>query len=375
MPRKVLILMSDTGGGHRSAAEAISEAMEHLYPGEYDVKVVDVFASFSRVPLTLSATIYALATRYSPRLWGWFWHLSNLRCNTTIGMKIASWYVSDKVERMLDQFNPDAVASVHPILSHLVGYVLRKTNLPIPLTIVVTDLVDLHWAWIYREANCYIVPTVEARRAVLERGIPPHMVKLVGVPVGLAFSACKESKLGSRTKLGLNPKSFTVLMLGGSEGTGQIYDYALAISEAKLDLQLIIIAGRNQALKRKLERIEFTTSAKVYGFVNNMPELMHSADLIITRAGPGIVSEALACGLPILVTGCLPGQEEGNIRYVTNNNAGILVTSPHQLVETLRRLMENRATELAVLAQNAARLGKANAALEIARFVAASLQI
>ncbi len=57
----------------------------------------------------------------------------------------------------------------------------------------------------------------------------------------------------------------------------------------------------------------------VKGFVDNMPQLMCASDIIVTKAGPGTIGEALICGLPMVLNAFVPCQEEGNIPYVVDN--------------------------------------------------------
>ena len=47
-----------------------------------------------------------------------------------------------------------------------------------------------------------------------------------------------------------------------------------------------------------------------------MPELMTACDMIISKAGPGTIAESFICGLPVLLNGFVPCQEEGNVPFV-----------------------------------------------------------
>jgi len=117
---------------------------------------------------------------------------------------------------------------------------------------------------------------------------------------------------------------------------------ALALSKAHLPIQVIVVTGRNKALQGKFNQIEFGTPTKVYGFVDKMPELMHAADIIVTKAGPGTIVEALNSNLPIIITNALPGQEEGNVDYVVRNQVGWMVKRPKDLSRAVQRLIEDR---------------------------------
>jgi 1,2-diacylglycerol 3-beta-galactosyltransferase len=132
-----------------------------------------------------------------------------------------------------------------------------------------------------------------------------------------------------------------VLMVGGGEGMGPIEETVRAVDSAQLDLVMAIIAGRNDTLKKSLESADLQTQAMVYGFVDNMSDLMNAADIIVTKAGPGTISEAFIAGLPIILYSRMPGQEDGNVDYVVDKKAGVWAPYPEQVVTTLRYWVNN----------------------------------
>ncbi len=151
---------------------------------------------------------------------------------------------------------------------------------------------------------------------------------------------------------------------------GGMADQVAAIARRQLPVQLLVVAGRNAALQRQLSRRDWGLPVHVLGFVRNMPELMHAADLLVTKAGPGTISEALICGLPMVITSALPGQEEGNVSYVVEGGAGVEATTPEVLASALARFSaaEGEAT-LAAMSAAATRLAKPQAADDIARLI------
>jgi len=130
-------------------------------------------------------------------------------------------------------------------------------------------------------------------------------------------------------------------MVGGGEGMGPIEETVKAVDKARLDLTMVIIAGRNETLKDSLEHADLQMDSIVYGFVDNMPDLMNAADIILTKAGPGTISEAFTAGLPIVLYSRMPGQEEGNVDYVVEKGAGVWAPYPEQVVTILRYWIEH----------------------------------
>jgi predicted glycosyltransferase len=155
-------------------------------------------------------------------------------------------------------------------------------------------------------------------------------------------------------------------VVGGGEGVGKVYKIARAIAKAHLNAQIVLVAGRNKRLRRRLEKVTWEIPTTVFGFVTNMPELMGASDVIVTKAGPGTISEALITGLPILLSGFIPGQEEGNVEYVIDRGVGTWAEKPQLIASTLARWLQPENKTLIQMAQKAQKLGRPQAALDIA---------
>jgi 1,2-diacylglycerol 3-beta-galactosyltransferase len=148
----------------------------------------------------------------------------------------------------------------------------------------------------------------------------------------------------------------------------------MAINHSNLPIQLIIVAGRNQPLKTKLENQKWNMPTRIFAFVKEMPEFMQASDILITKAGPGTISEAFIAGLPLILYSKMPGQEDGNVGYVTNQGAGIWAPNPDQLVECLINWI-NHPEELKMVALRSTQLAKPNASRDIAKALEKQLRI
>jgi 1,2-diacylglycerol 3-beta-galactosyltransferase len=231
--------------------------------------------------------------------------------------------------------------------------------------VVVTDLVSTHAFWFHRDTDLTIVPTGPALRHALDLGLRAEQVVEVGLPVADRFCRAPGDREALRAALGWPLDRKMILLIGGGDGLGPIEETARTIARARLPAGLAVVAGRNAALRKRLEETAWEIPTFIYGFVRNMPELMGAADILATKAGPGTISEGLNAGLPIILYSFLPGQEEGNIPYLTENGAGIWASNPGDLVAGLGRWLGDR--EAYESARAAARgLARPDAAHEIA---------
>jgi len=234
---------------------------------------------------------------------------------------------------------------------------------------MITDLVRPHPLWVCPEVDLCLAPTEEARREALNWGIPGEKVKVVGLPVGLAFTKRVAGRDAVRAELGLERDLFTALISGGGEGIGDLLTLVKAVVKAGLEVQLIVVAGRNQKLKDRLEERAWEIPIHVTGFTERMPALMRAADCIITKAGPSTISEALVSGLPLVITSAIPGQEEANVDYVVRSGAGIYTPTPEKAVVALRELIASPET-LERMRKAAWQLADPQAAEKAARLIA-----
>jgi 1,2-diacylglycerol 3-beta-galactosyltransferase len=152
----------------------------------------------------------------------------------------------------------------------------------------------------------------------------------------------------------------------GSKRVEHLSDVLRALNHSGLPLQLALVAGGDEDLYRQFQATEWHTPTHVFNFVENMPTFMHAAECIICKAGGLIVTESLACGLPLLLIDVLPGQEEGNAEVVVRGGAGELAASSIEALEAMCHWLEHDGALLAQRAQNARSLGRPHAAADVA---------
>jgi len=328
-PKRLLFLFSDTGAGHRAAAEAVAEALRRRYPNRFLVDCYDPMADQRVIAGRLTA-LYGPITRRAPFLWGAAYHVTNLKPTARLFQHAIGRGLRRRLRGALAP-RPALVASFHPLLNHVAADVLPAG---LPRVTVITDWITFHQAWTDLDADCIVCPSDAAYELCRRRGIPANHLVKAGLPIHPRFQdAIKRftDKPSMRLQLRLRPHAPTVLLAGGGDGTEPLRKYAAALARSPLDIQVLAICGRNQALAERI-REDNHAGVHVFGFVDNMPELLLASDLLVTRAGPGMIAEGLASGCPLLLTGFLPGQEEGNVTEVVKRVLGRYVPRPVDLV-------------------------------------------
>jgi len=334
----ILFLFSDTGGGHRSATEAIIEALHLEYGNQYRTEMVDIFKDYAPPPLKMLPALYPRIVR-APQAWGLGYHLSNGPKRVSV-LSASAWpYVRNAYRRLVREHPSDLIVSVHSLANEPVLRALGHERPP--FITVVTDLVSVHASWYHRWVDLCIVPTEAAKRRAIKSLLEPEQVRVVGLPVADRFCQPPGNVAELRQHLGWPTDRPMVVLVGGGEGMGPLEKVVQAISNVNLPVALAVITGRNRSLKAKLAANSYPMPTFVYGFVREMPDFMRAANVLITKAGPGTITEALNAGLPMILYSHLPGQESGNIPYVVSEGAGVWAPRPDQIVNALCNWLDN----------------------------------
>lgn len=368
-PPRVLFLFSDTGGGHRSAAEAIIEALKTGYPDCCQPVLVDVFKDYAPKPFDLLPDSYTMMTSI-PQAWELgFRILDSHRRGRAITS--AFWpYVRNRIKLLVKEQPADLVVSVHPLLS---GPVLKALGNDRPRFItVVTDLVTGPALWYDPKVDLTVVPTQEARQRALECGVPPERIRVVGLPVSIGFSRPPSDRRAILRELGWPEGRPVVLLVGGAEGMGPLYETAREIAHSGGDFALAVVTGRNKRLKQRLLEVEWDLPMIVHGFERRMPLMMNAASLLVTKAGPGTITEAINAGLPMVLYARIPGQEDGNVDYVVDKGVGSWAPTPAASAAAVRRWLASP-EELKRAQAACEKIARPNAAMEIADVLIANL--
>jgi 1,2-diacylglycerol 3-beta-galactosyltransferase len=290
-------------------------------------------------------SLYSPVIQRSRAAWGAVYHSSNTKPTFAAIRAVFGPGVRSVVVELLRERDPDVVLSVHPLLNHMSYQAIQRGSRPRGLMTVITDLVDFHRGWTFSKADLVIAPTEDARKVAVRRRVPTDRVKLLGLPVDMRFRPpAQGERQALRRRLGLDESRFTVLVMGGAAGVGGLPSQVRALAKEHHRWQVIAVCGRNERARRRLARIRFATPTLVLGFVDNMPELMRACDLVVTKAGPGAIAEALATGLPLIVTSFLPGQEAPNIDFVVDSGVGLYAPRIEDVLNEVRVLAEGGPT-------------------------------
>lgn len=366
--KKVLVLTSDAGLGHRSASDAVRDALLRKYGESCEVQINNPLDH----PKTLKAlrksqTDYDAIIKKLPELYKIGYEISDgpLPMAFINSALIAALYAP--LRDIVFDYRPDLVLMTYPMYQAPLDAVLTLNNLPCtPLVTVVTDLVTVHKIWFEPNMTRCAVPTEEVKQLAMKSGLREQQILETGIPVNPRISDLHQTdKKNLRRDLGWD-EDLTPILVVGSPRMFNLSELLPALDQCQEAFQLILVAGGNEKLKSQLQDVKWQHPAHLYDFVEDLPKLMRASEIIICKAGGLIVTESLASGLPLIIVDALPGQEIGNADFVVENKAGEFHTTPEELQDCVNRWLANDGEVLHEMTENAARTGKPEAAFAIA---------
>ena len=339
-PRRFLILFSNTGGGHRSPACAVAEALRRGRGEQAQVEVLDALVEYAPFPLDRLPSLYPLMVRMRAIPWAVGYALTDGPRRARLLLRSAWPWVRAATLRLLRAHPADVFLSCHPLLNHVVLWGLRSLGWRRPLFTQVIDLATGHALWYAPEVAACFAPTAAVRARALASGLPDEKVIVTGLPVRHRFLAIRDADpVVVRRRLGLTPDRPVVLVVGGADGMGRLLSFCRAIGRSVPQAQLVVVAGRNGHLQARLSAARWPLPVRAEGYVANMHEWMRAADLLVTKAGPSTIAEALTLGLPLILGDALPGQERPSVDYLLRAGAGIWAPTPAKAAQAVRALL------------------------------------
>jgi len=360
---KVLILYVSVGTGHMKAAEALKESIEKQFNG-WSVDVLDTLKYINPIIDKVIVSSYLGTLKRSPKLYSMLYTASGTGTGIYDMSKALNKLLAYRLKGLIKDYEPSAIVCTHPFPMQMLSSLKEKNKLNIPTVAILTDYV-VHSLWLDSGMDAFVVANEIMKTEMINRGIPSNIIFPYGIPVSPKFLTAVDRK-SLLSELGLANK-FTVLVMGGGMGFGNIENTMASLLDCDIDIQIIAVTGTNQKLKSHLEESAKNSSKKVLilSYTDRINELMDISDLLITKPGGMTVSEALVKGLPIFIISPIPGQEEGNASFLIRSGVASKIDNSSQLVEVLSQVANDPVT-LNTMRQNSKFLGKPHSSADIA---------
>ncbi len=338
---KTLILTCSTGEGHNSCAAAIKEAFDL---NGMPCDVVDALGLISDKASSFICNWHTRIYRYIPRLFCSGYSFAESHPGLFDDRKLVYKYLASGADQLLELVKReeyDTIVNVHAFSAIMTLELRKKYGVRFRSCFLSTD-----YTCSPSVADCcadlYFIPHAGLLEEFIACGIPREKLAATGMPVRLAFHAHTE-KAAAKARLGLEDAQQHVLMMCGSMGCGPMEALARQLERSMPEnAVLTVVCGTNEKLYDALSRLD-GSRVRALGYTRDIPLLMDSADLFITKPGGISISEAAAKGLPMLFVDTVGGCEAHNMEYFLKNGWAVTAGSTMELARACVDLLEDPA--------------------------------
>lgn len=352
---RMLFATIAAGGGHVATARAMAEVVERQYPGQFELRISDFMREVGATDfdqrhkdLWRWALRYPVSARLGQRLIG---------LAPQLAMRVQRRLLEGFARRAaahLERDRVDLIVSNHGLLTTGLALAKRYHGLDVPVLTFATEPHAISAYWADPWADYILVPSEDIRRSLERMGVPDRQLEVVGYPVQQAFLEAREQS-EARRSLRLEERFTCLVSLGGEGISASPLALVSALRAEAPALQLVVICGRNETLRGELLELQ-APELRVEGFVPNMADFLAASDVVVGKAGPASVYEALAVGRPVLVTGYAGLNERGVVRFLERRSLGRLVHGDAELRREVRRYLDAPAA-LEAVRERCAELG------------------
>lgn len=367
---KIMFLSAEkTGSGHKSITESLKHQLKILEPN-VEINVIDGFSLGNKL-MTLTGNSYNFFAVYIPALWSFVYKLGDFTVRPTTALFGA--LINKKLMGCIEEVKPDIIVSVHALFLGSVLNVLKKNKLNIPVISVIADLDNVARLWGDKRSACTICPSLESKQTMLSAGLSEDKLKITGFPVRAEFCTISDQAQNASNEAAeefSTTDRLNFLIVSGSQGSAQILKITEALLKSK-NSKVTIIAGNNKILKSFLEKelASYGERVNILGFTREIKKYMKEADILVVRASPNVLMEAINLNKPIIVTGSLMGQEAKNPDYILKYGLGVVCKDMKRLPAVVESLLADNSKKIKQIKENQRNFIKKNAALEISEII------
>ncbi|HUY12519.1 MAG TPA: glycosyltransferase [Terriglobia bacterium] len=368
LPKRVQILTLSVGAGHVRASAVVRSALEDGRE-ELDVRLVDALEGAKPWFHWLYVHPYWLMLRYRRGLWRRLYERREKRRHRSTAPHWVFRRGCSRVLRDLAAFSPNLLIVTEIGAAEIASLGKREGWYSGPVLAVTTDF-NSEPPWVQPEIDFYCVASDSAKQQLIGWGVSPNRILNCGVPVDPVF-ALPFDRQEILQSLGLSPRRPVVLVMGGGMGPWPIDSIVEHLENCNQPLQVVAIAGRDRRMRSRLDSLRGKLALDLFpfGWTDRIPELMAAADLLITKPGGLTASEALAAGLPMVLTHPIPGPEERNMEYLVRNGVAVQVEQNQDIPGVVSSLIAQplRLQDIARRARDLSRPDAAHAVAQVAR--------
>ncbi|AFA48746.1 MGDG synthase family glycosyltransferase [Acetobacterium woodii] len=336
---KVFIFTASTGAGHNLAAQSLKESLDEA---GYETEVYD---AFKETNITLDRLItkgYQQIVVNAPKLYEQMYNQFNNMNRFQQGIfQVLTRIMNPDIVPLINAGQPDLIITTHPFVTNVLGTLKEHHAFNVPVLSIVTDY-KIHTLYLKKMIDAYVVGSDYTKQTMVEKGVAEEIIFPYGIPIRQTF--LKNNHLEHKE---ITEVAGTILLMAGSLGSKQMEKAFSSLLKVKEKIRIIAVCGNNAKTQRDIKNLYSKEGSpdkivEIYGFVNNISELMDLSDAIISKPGGLTTTEAIVKNIPMIIPFYYPGQEEENADYLVDGGMAIKIDKIKDLTSMVDFLFENK---------------------------------
>lgn len=340
---KVLIIYASAGGGHKSAAKALANS---IISKGHKAEIVDGLVGRNQYIRQIFSQGYGTIIDQFPWFWNVCFFLADYTLVKYLSKPVFALLAHQSILSLIEQHQPDKIVSTYFGWTPIIRKIIDSRNKSVELFTCVSDKFTPSNLWFIEPDSRFILLSKQAKAIALKNGILPKNIQVFEdiLDEKYNFIMSDKDKIEFMRSCGLVEQKPVILVVGGGESMPNGFKIVKELLKTKPSAQFVIVCGRNNKLKIKLERLTKENPdicMRIYGFVDFLYELMNISTVIVCKAGPATIMEALLLHKPIIISSYIWGQEKGNVDFVINNQLGYYKPNPKELANQVIQLLSD----------------------------------
>ena len=338
MGKRYLLVTASVGSGHEKAAKAIADGIVNSQP-EAQVDIVDFMRWDISAVNAFMKSAYLNMLFFVPNLYEFMYQFTAGKKKGGFIQMVMAKAMSRSIMRLIKSYRPDVIICTHPFPAEAVSHLPASWRKDFLAVAVITDY-SVHQMWVCHNMNMYFVDCDSMKKQLINDGIDGEKVHVTGIPVNQQF-LIRPDRSECQRNFQLEKNVPAVLMMGGGLGLGGMERAMEQIESLQDTIQLLVVAGHNKELLQQAQQYAKSSHHRIhiFGYTNEVRELMASADILITKPGALTLTEAMTMHLPMVLHEPIPGPETDNARYMSSCGAAVWLHAGDNLASVLQELL------------------------------------
>lgn len=376
--KRIIFASHDAGGGHRAPAEAIQKALNELYPGKYQTEVLDFIDHVGCKKLAEN----------SKKNWDKMLSMPIINKIGIILLEIFPFFIKlyynfylkpffPLLEKYLKENKIDCIFSTHFFNSYALTKMKKKNLINFKVYQFIAEIYDVSAIWVFGNSFPYVICSETAKKLLIKRKIREELIHVFPYPIKPHFTDINRSKNEIKKSIGINNLLPTLLISFGAQGVGNIEKYIDILDKNKLNMNIVVVTGKNRKLFQKLKK-EYRGKRNgfpniyILGFTTNMNEIIFASDFCFIKPGPATTMECLSLGKPVIFYLSATFSELTNVNFVVRKKVGFYAMDNEYLfLRYVKKLLDEKFYNSVI--KNIKYFSISNGAYKIAEFLDKSL--